>query len=93
MSGRGAARVVASVTARRRNRGGPVNVATFCLLAGGEITWQVTQVGGLPWQGGPGVVRSLTEEERRLFCARRHRGRGRGYLADLASWYGWTVVA
>jgi hypothetical protein len=88
------ARVIASVTARKRNRGDLMHVATFCLLAEGTVTGQVTQAaGGLPWQGGPGVVHNLTEEERRFFCNPWHRRRGRVYLADLATWYGWTVVA
>jgi hypothetical protein len=88
-----AARVIVSVTAKRQDRGDLLNVATFSLLAGGVVTHQVTEVGGMPWSGGAGVVHSLTAEQRRRFCSRYHPGRGRGFLTDLAAWYGWTVVA
>jgi hypothetical protein len=93
-SSHGAARVIASVTARLQNGHDLLGVATFSLTAGGTVTRRVTSVaGGLPWPGGPAVVRNLTAEEQRMFCGRGHRRRGRVYLADLAVWYGWTVVA
>ena len=89
-----AAGVIVSVTAQKQNRHDLLNLATFSLTAEGTVTQQITEVGGMPWTGGTGgVVHNLTTAERLSFCSGRDLGRSRGFLADLAAWYGWTVVA